>query len=278
MNLKLENVSFIYDNNGNSPLILENISFEIKSGEFVGIVGPSGSGKTTLFELISGFLRPFSGRILFGGTDRNSRNKINLQNKVSMVFQFPEKQIFADSVFDDIAFGPKNHGISGEKLKELIKKSIELVGLEYDRVSTKSPFELSSGEQRRVAIAGILALETEVILLDEPTIAVDFNGMKCIEKIMNSINSTGKTVVLISHDMDLIVKNVNRIIALNKGKIVYNGNKKDFFNNDDLIYSLNLEIPEIIRFIRKHNLGNIDDLNNLEKIKNEFKKIKNSTI
>jgi len=279
MNIKLEEVSFSYSQNEDSPPVLNEICFEIKKGDFVGIVGPTGSGKTTLLELICGFLKPFSGKVLFDGIDiySDKRERMNFRKKISIVFQFPEKQIFEDTVFEDISFGPKNHGISGESLDELVRKSLDYVGLEFEKVSQKSPFNLSSGEQRRVAIAGILAFDPDVILLDEPTIAVDFNGLECIEKIMNSVYLKGKTILLVTHDMDLIAKNVNRIIALKDGGIVYDGDKNNFFKNDELIYDLNLEVPEVIRFIRKYNLKNLENVYDIAKIRNELRNTINST-
>ena len=278
MNIKLEEVSFSYSQNEDSPPVLSEICFEIRNGEFVGIVGPTGSGKTTLLELICGFLKPFSGKVLFDGIDiySDKRERMNFRKKISIVFQFPEKQIFEDTVFEDISFGPKNHGISGESLDELVRKSLDYVGLEFEKVSQKSPFNLSSGEQRRVAIAGILAFDPDVILLDEPTIAVDFNGLECIEKIMNSVYLKGKTILLVTHDMDLIAKNVNRIIALKEGGIVYDGDKDNFFKNDELIYDLNLEVPEVIRFIRKYNLKNLENVYDIAKIRNELRNTINS--
>ena len=279
MNIKLEEVSFSYSQNEDSSPVLNEICFEIKKGDFIGIVGPTGSGKTTLLELICGFLKPFSGKVLFDGIDiySDKRERMNFRKKISIVFQFPEKQIFEDTVFEDISFGPKNHGISGESLDELVRKSLDYVGLEFEKVSQKSPFNLSSGEQRRVAIAGILAFDPDVILLDEPTIAVDFNGLECIEKIMNSVYLKGKTILLVTHDMDLIAKNVNRIIALKEGGIVYDGDKNNFFKNDELIYALNLEVPEVIRFIRKYNLKNLENVYDIAKIRNELRNTINST-
>ena len=278
MNIKLEEVSFSYSHNEDSSPVLNEICFEIRSGEFVGIVGPTGSGKTTLLELICGFLKPFSGKVLFDGIDiySDKKERMNFRKKISIVFQFPEKQIFEDTVFEDISFGPKNLGISGENLDELVRKSLDYVGLEFDKVSQKSPFNLSSGEQRRVAIAGILAFDPDVILLDEPTIAVDFKGLECIEKIINSVYLKGKTILLVAHDMDLIAKNVNRIIALKEGGIVYDGDKNNFFKNDELIYDLNLEVPEIIRFIRKYNLKNLENVYDIVKIRNELRNTINS--
>lgn len=278
MNIKLEEVNFSYSQNEDSSLVLNEICFEIRNGEFVGIVGPTGSGKTTLLELICGFLKPFSGKVLFNGIDiySDKRKRMDFRKKISIVFQFPEKQIFEDTVFEDISFGPKNHGISGESLDELVRESIDCVGLEFEKVSQKSPFNLSSGEQRRVAIAGILAFDPDVILLDEPTIAVDFNGLECIEKIINSVYLKGKTILLVTHDMDLIAKNVNRIIALKEGEIVYDGDKNNFFKNDKLIYDLNLEVPEVIRFVRRYNLKNLENVYDIAKIRNELRNTINS--
>ena len=275
MNIKLENVSFSYNQNKNSQVVLKEINLEIKSGEFVGIVGPMGSGKTTLLELISGFLNPFSGKVLFDGIDIYSNKKTisDLRKKISIVFQFPERQLFEDTVFDDISFGPKNHGIIGEKLEILVRESLECVGLDFERLNQKSPFNLSYGEQRRVAIAGIIASNPEIILLDEPTIAVDYNGLKHIEKIVNSMYLKGKTIILVSHDIDLIAKNVDRIIAIEEGKIVFDGDKNEFFRNGNLVRNLNLEMPETIKFISKYNLKDLDDIYDITVIKNKLSKI-----
>ena len=269
MNIKLQNVSFSYGIDEGLPIVVSDASLEIDRGEFVGIVGPSGSGKTTLLELLSGFIESLSGSVLYDGDDiySNGSFKPEFRKKISMVFQFPEKQVFEDTVYDDVSFGPRNHGISGEELEKLVKKSLEFVGLEFARILHKSPFNLSSGEQRRVAIAGILASDPEIILLDEPTIAVDFIGFRCIEKIVNSVHQDGKTVVIVSHDMDLIAKNVSRIVALRDGEIVYNGNKDGFFGNRELVRDLNLEVPEIIDIIEKHNLKNIDNIYDIQVLK-----------
>lgn len=275
MNIKLENVSFSYNQNKSSQVVLKGINLEIKKGEFVGMVGPMGSGKTTLLELISGFLNPLSGKVLFDGTDIYSDKKIisGLRKKISIVFQFPERQLFEDTVFDDISFGVKNLGIAGEKLEKLVRESLKCVGLDIERFRQKSPFKLSYGEQRRVAIAGVIVSNPEIILLDEPTIAVDYNGLKYIEKIMNEMHSKGKTIVLVSHDMDIIAKNVNRIVAIKEGKIVFDGDKNNFFRDVDFVQNLNLEIPETIKFISKYNLKGFENLYDIAIIKNELSKI-----
>lgn len=272
MNIKLENVSFSYNQDCDSPLVLRDINIELKDSELVGIVGPTGSGKTTLIELISGFHKPVSGRVLYDDIDVYKNDSImpDLRRKIAIVFQFPEKQLFADTVFDDVAFAPRNQGISGGQLEEITKDSLALMGLNFEKIYQKSPFNLSGGEQRRVAIAGGLATDPEFIFMDEPTIALDFKGFQCIEQAVSSLYSKGKTVVIVTHDVDLIVKTAKRIVALKEGSIVYDGGSVEFFNNDELVSSINLELPEVMRLMGRYNL----DMKsyNADLIRDELKK------
>ena len=256
MHIKLENVGFSYNRDCDSPLVLRDINIELKDGELVGIVGPTGSGKTTLMELISGFHKPVSGRVLYDDIDVYKNDSImpDLRRKIAVVFQFPEKQLFADTVFDDVAFAPRNQGVADEQIEAITKDSLTLVGLNFEKIYRKSPFNLSGGEQRRVAIAGGLAANPEFVFMDEPTVALDFKGFKCIEQAVSSLYSKGKTVVIVTHDVDLIAKTATRIIALKEGSIVYDGGSAEFFNNDELVSSINLELPEVMRLMGRYNL------------------------
>ena len=256
MHIKLENVCFSYNRDCDSPLVLRDINIELKDSELVGIVGPTGSGKTTLIELISGFHKPVSGRVLYDDIDvyENGTMTPDLRGKIAVVFQFPEKQLFADTVFDDVAFAPRNQGVADEQIEAITKDSLALVGLNFEKIYRKSPFNLSGGEQRRVAIAGGLAANPEFVFMDEPTVALDFKGFQCIEQAVSSLYSKGKTVVIVTHDVDLIAKTATRIIALKEGSIVYDGCSVEFFNNDELVSSINLELPEVMRLMGRYNL------------------------
>lgn len=256
MNIKFENVCFSYNQGIDSPEVLRNISFELSKSEIVGIVGPTGSGKTTLIELAAGFHKPVSGRILYDGVDflKDGSIRAELYKKISVVFQFPEKQLFADTVFEDVSFAPRNQGVPDERLEEITKNSLRLVGLDYDRISGKSPFNLSGGEQRRVAIAGILATNPEIVFMDEPTAAVDYKGFECIKKAVDSLHHQGKTVVIVTHDVEIITTLATRIIALKNSSILYDGSINGFFDNEELVSSSNLEFPEVRRLVDKYKL------------------------
>ncbi len=254
-----EDLTFVY--NQGLPAerkALNGVSLKIGKGDFVGLVGPTGSGKTTLVQHLNALLFPASGRVIFEDVDLSAASKRKaktgalrkIRQKVGLVFQFPELQLFEDTVYDDVAFGPKNLGTSEEDIKESVEGSMRKVALDFGEFSSRSPFSLSGGEQRKVAIAGILALNPEVLILDEPTCGLDWKSTEEIKKVLKDLNSTGVTIILISHNMDLIAELAQKIILLGRGKVVSFCSKEDFFSDSERIRSIGLDLPKPVEFVR----------------------------
>jgi energy-coupling factor transporter ATPase len=258
--ISVENLGFVY-NQGlpTKRKALDDINLKIEKGDFVGLVGPTGSGKTTLVQHLNALLFPTSGRVIFDGIDlsRGSKGKDKsvdlkkIRQKVGLVFQFPEVQLFEDTVYDDIAFGPKNLGLTDEEIKERVQSSMSKVGLDFDEFASRSPFSLSGGEQRKVAIAGILAQEPEVLILDEPTCGLDSKSTEEIKKLLKDLNANSVTVILISHNMDLIAELAQKIILLDQGRVVSFCRKADFFKDSERIKSIGLDLPEVTELLWK---------------------------
>jgi energy-coupling factor transporter ATPase len=255
----VENLSFIY-NQGlpTKKKALDDINLKIEKGDFVGLVGPTGSGKTTLVQHLNALLFPTSGRVILDGMDLSVGSKRKdksvdlkkIRQRVGLVFQFPELQLFEDTVYDDIAFGPKNLGLTEEKIKERVQSSMSKVGLDFDEFASRSPFSLSGGEQRKVAIAGILAQDPEILILDEPTCGLDSKSTEEIKKLLKDLNSNEVTIILISHNMDLIAELAQKIILLDQGRVVLFCRKEDFFKDSETIKSIGLDLPEVTEFVR----------------------------
>ncbi len=233
MGIQFKEVSFAYKGIKDERYdAIKNINLEIKKGEFVAIVGKTGSGKTTLVQHMNALLSPSKGIVhIFGHVmPKKKKTKIGpIRKKVGLVFQFPEYQLFEYTVLKDIMFGPKNFNFSEEEAKEKAIKAAELVGLESD-ILDKSPFRISGGQMRRVAVAGILAMEPDVLVLDEPTRGLDPKGAKEMMELFNNLYlNHGKTIVLISHDMDVVGAYAKRIIVMDDGEIVFDGLKEKLF-------------------------------------------------
>jgi energy-coupling factor transport system ATP-binding protein len=256
----VENLSFIY-NQGlpTKKKALDDINLKIEKGDFVGLVGPTGSGKTTLVQHLNALLFPTSGRVILDGIDLSAGSKgkgksvdlKKIRQKVGLVFQFPELQLFEDTVYDDIAFGPKNLGLTEEKIKERVQSSMSKVGLDFDEFASRSPFSLSGGEQRKVAIAGILAQNPEILILDEPTCGLDSKSTEEIKKLLKDLNANSVTVILISHNMDLIAELAQKIILLDQGRVVLFCSKEDFFKDSERIKSIGLDLPKVVELMWK---------------------------
>jgi energy-coupling factor transporter ATPase len=256
----VENLSFVY-NRGlpTKRKALDDINLKIEKGDFVGLVGPTGSGKTTLVQHLNALLFPTSGRVILDGTDLSAGSKgkdksvdlKKIRQKVGLVFQFPELQLFEDTVYDDIAFGPKNLGLTEKEIKERVQSSMFKVGLDFDEFASRSPFSLSGGEQRKVAIAGILAQEPEILILDEPTCGLDSKSTEEMKKLLKDLNSKEVTIILISHNMDLIAELAEKIILLDQGRVVDFCKKEDFFKDANTIKSIGLDLPEVTELLWK---------------------------
>jgi len=251
--------------------VLKNIYLKIYRGESVGLVGPTGSGKTTLAKHILGLLKPIKGRVIVDGIDVSKTSASKMARIVGYLFQNPSHQIFSETVYDEIAFGLKNFGI--KNIDERVRSMAETMGL-IDKLE-ESPFNLSIGERERVAIASILVLDPKILILDEPTIGQDYKNYILLKFLLNRLRERGKTIILISHDMELILEHCDRIIALKNGEKLYDGDIKIFFNNAFLLKNLNLDLPPLLKFSRKYGLNkfvrNIDEL--IKVLKNEARPI-----
>lgn len=249
MDINFKNVSFIYgEKTPFEKLALDNIDLTIKKGEFVGIIGHTGSGKSTLIQHFNGILKPTSGDVFIG--DMNTKDKTlaksGLRYKIGLVFQYPEYQLFEETIEKDIAFGPRNMGLSEEEVTERVKEAMELVGLDYETKKDKSPFEISGGQKRRVAIAGILAMKPDILILDEPTAGLDPKGRdELFFQIKNLYEKNNITIVLISHSMEDVAKLVNRIIIMKDGRIHLDKKTKEAFSDVDDLKKVGLNVPQI---------------------------------
>ena len=248
--LQIENLTHTYG--AGTPFqrnAVENLSFTVHQGEFLGIIGHTGSGKSTLIQHLNGLLKPTSGRILLDGKDiwADPKNIRQVRFRVGLVFQYPEYQLFEETVYKDIAFGPTNMGKTGEELDRCIRTAAKLVGLSSE-TREKSPFELSGGQKRRVARAGVIAMEPEVLILDEPTAGLDPAGREnLMANIRDFHRNRGGTVILVSHSMDEIAQNVDRIRVLKSSHILMDGAPRQVFARAEELLSAGLDVPQITR-------------------------------
>ena len=246
-------LNFTY--NAKSPFAkhaLVDVNLTVKQGEFVAIVGHTGSGKTTFVQHLNALIRLQSGQLQILEHDLGVKKPDlkALRQQVGMVFQYPEYQLFADTVLDDVCFGLKNFGVEKDKREEMAKEALELVGLDFYKIKDKSPFDLSGGEKRRVALAGVLAMKPKILVLDEPTAGLDPRGKSEILSLVKSLNQTqGVTVIMVSHDMNEVYENANRIVVFRDGQIVYDTTPRELFRLEEEITSMNLEVPAMAQFI-----------------------------
>ena len=228
---------------------VDHISFEVQEGEFLGIIGHTGSGKSTLIQHLNGLLQPTEGQILLHGKDIWTEPKKirDVRFRVGLVFQYPEYQLFEETVYKDIAFGPANQGKTGEELDHAVREAAKLVGIRDEQLE-KSPFELSGGQKRRVALAGVLAMEPEVLVLDEPTAGLDPAGREnLMANIRDYHRNKGKTIILVSHSMDEIAQNVDRILVLKNAHVLMQGTPAEVFARGQELLSAGLDVPQITR-------------------------------
>ncbi|HLR35625.1 MAG TPA: energy-coupling factor transporter ATPase [Tissierellales bacterium] len=279
MTIKTKDLNYIY--NPGTPFevkALDNINLEIGKGEFIGLIGHTGSGKSTLVQHLNGLIKPTKGRIIIGDSDITSKdaNLKEIRQKVGLVFQYPEHQLFEETVYEDIAFGPKNLGLYKDEVEARVRDAMSFTGLDFERLKDRSPFELSGGQKRRVAIAGVLAMKPEVLILDEPTAGLDPRGRdEILEEIQKVYEKEGTTIILVSHSMEDIAKLVNRIIVMDKGKIKMDGEPRKIFKSSEELESIGLDIPQVTQFMKKYkNKGNLirDDILTVKEAKEELLK------
>ena len=241
MSIKIQNLTHIYDKNGPyEKVALSNVCLEIANGEFVGVIGHTGSGKSTLIQHLNGIMKPTSGTVFFEGKDIFSKetNLKEIRSKIGLVFQYPEYQLFEETVYKDIEFGLKNYNFPKEEYEQLIKEAIKKVGLNED-VLNKSPFELSGGQKRRVAIAGVIAMKPNVLILDEPAAGLDPYGKKQIMEEIKNLHINDKiTVILVSHSMEDIARFADRIVVMGNGKICISGTPAEVFKKQEELEKL----------------------------------------
>lgn len=252
---------------------IDDINLKIEENEFIGLIGHTGSGKSTFIQHLNGLLKPSSGEIILDGmkVNKSSSNLTELRKKIGLVFQYPEYQLFEETIERDIAFGPGNLDLSEEEVLNRVKSSMDSVGLDYETYKDKSPFELSGGLKRRVAIAGVLAMEPKVLILDEPTAGLDPRGRDEILSEIKNIHEKRKiTVILVSHSMEDVAKIAERIIVMDKGKIFLDSNPREIFRNEDKLLSVGLGIPQItslMRALKKKGLDINEDSITVEEAK-----------
>ena len=234
---------------------LKDINLNIEAGQFVGLIGHTGSGKSTLIQHLNGLLQPTGGTVLFNGADIFTEKKealIQIRHKIGLVFQYPEHQLFEETVEKDVSFGPKNLGLDEAEIRRRVKHAIKMVGLNYEKVKDKSPFELSGGQMRRVAIAGVLAMDPDVLILDEPTAGLDPSGR---DEILNQIKTLHEkkkiTVILVSHSMEDVGKLVDKIIVMHAGEVVFFDTPARVFTQIDTLESIGLAVPEVTYLMRE---------------------------
>lgn len=255
MSITVENLTYTYSKGmPNETRALEDVSFRLEPGEFAAIIGHTGSGKSTLVQQLNGLLRPDSGKITVGEvciTDPSTK-MTEVRRKVGLVFQYPEYQLFEETVAKDVAFGPKQVGITGEELDRVVEESIRLTGLDYEEVKERSPFELSGGQKRRVAIAGVLAMKPEILILDEPTAGLDPSAHRDVLELIRRIHRKERmTILLVSHNMGDIAELADRVLVMNRGKLVMNGTPAEVFSRGEPLWEMSLGLPPATEFMER---------------------------
>ena len=256
--LETKNLSYVYSEG--TPFrvtAINNVNISIEKGEFVGVIGHTGSGKSTLVQHLNGLLTPSSGEVLLDGKNINESKITRRQArfKVGLCFQYPEYQLFESTVYKDISFGPKNMGLSEDEIDNRVKKAADFVGLKPDMLN-KSPFDLSGGEKRRVAIAGVMAMEPEILILDEPSAGLDPRGRDMIADMISSYRkTTGSTVIIVSHSMEDVAKSADKVLVMNKSEVEMFGTVNEVFSKVERLADIGLNVPQLTQIFLnlKHN-------------------------
>lgn len=283
MAISLENITYVYgEKTPFEKTALKNISLTINEGEFVGIIGHTGSGKSTLVQHLNGLLHPTKGCVKVNGVDLSKKTEEakQMRHKVGMVFQYPEHQLFEETIVKDIAFGPRNLGCDEEEIEHRVREAMKFVGLDYDEYAERSPFHLSGGQMRRVAIAGVIALNPDYLVLDEPSAGLDPFGREFIfEKIVELHRQKGLTVVLVSHNMEDISRMANRVVVMHRGGVLLDGKPLDIFNNHhEKLAEAGVDVPPVSQLMQYLNTKNLNlDMNVLtvdDAVKNIYNRLK----
>ena len=276
--IKAENIRFVYGTGTSfEKTALSDVSFEIEKGEFIGIIGHTGSGKSTLVQLLNGLLKPTSGKIYLNGKDiwEQPKKIRNVRFKVGMVFQYPEYQLFDETVYKDISYGPKNMGLSDEEIDAKVKSAAEFVGLKKELLN-KSPFELSGGEKRRAAIAGVIAMDPEVLILDEPTAGLDPLGRDALLSQIQDYHDVRKnTVILVSHSMEDIARVADRILVMSHGEKYMLDTPENVFSKGRELEKLGLQVPQVTKIMLLLKESGINVNQNILTVEQAFNEIVN---
>ncbi len=255
MSIQFKNVNYIY--NPNSPyraVALKDVNFTIEDGEFIGCIGHTGSGKSTLMQLMNGLLKPTSGEVIIDGISLSSpQTKLSdIRKRVGLVFQYPEYQLFEETIYQDVAYGPKNLACTEEEIAERVAYALDAVNFDLDIAKKRSPFELSGGQKRRVAIAGVLAMKPRTLILDEPTAGLDPAGHNEILSLIKREHQRQKRItILVSHSMDDVAKYVDKILVLDKGELVYFNSPQHIFKHRDSLEAMGLDVPITTKIIAR---------------------------
>ena len=256
MSIEVKHITHIY-NKGlpQQSVALHDVSFTVEDGEFLGIIGHTGSGKSTLLQHLDGLLKPDEGQILIGGVDITAP-KVSLlavRKQIGLVFQYPEYQLFDETVAADVAFGPRNLGLDQEEIEDRVRESLRMVNLDYDAIKDKSPFDFSGGQKRRIAMAGVLAMRPRVLILDEPTAGLDPRAHRDVLEMIRQYHSANadSIIILVSHNMNDIAEYADRVLVLDKGEVIMHGTPREVFARSAELRSIGLDIPDLADLAEK---------------------------
>lgn len=276
MPIAVENVSYTYlPGTPFEHRALKDVSFTIEDGEFVGIIGHTGSGKSTLIQIISSLIPQTAGRVLIDGVDYSQKDadKKKLRRTVGVVFQYPEYQLFEETIAKDIAYGPRMTGIPEEELGNRTQVAMELVGMDYETYKDKSPFELSGGQKRKIAIAGVLAMEPKILIMDEPIAGLDPLGRESLMDLVKNLNDCGMTILMISHNMDGLAEYASRILVMNQGELMMNGTPREVFREHEALRTAGLDLPEagqLVEALRAKGIAISEENIRFDEVKEEL--------
>ena len=267
MSIEVKNISYVYmPKSPYERLALDDVSITIPEGKITAIAGHTGSGKSTLIQHLNGLISPTSGSVLVDGVDIAAKGQAAraARRSVGMVFQYPEHQLFEETVEQDIAFGPKNYGMSPEEISERVRFAMDFVQLDYKEYSQRSPFQLSGGQMRRAAIAGVVALKPKYLVLDEPTAGLDPKGREeLMQRIMKLHRQEKNTIILVSHSMDDIARFADNVVIMNRGRVLMEGRPREVFVREDFIRQAGLDVPQITNIVKALKIRGWDISSNI---------------